>query len=596
MRSKAFRSFFNFSLSLLLLAVFVLQPAVFAQNTAKRNTPLTNDQKIRQVLSRLTFGARPGDIERVRKIGIQAFIDQQLSPGTIDDPVANKMLDRLYSLRLSTPAIVERYITPPKPTPSPAAAQKAPAPYIPSAPKALSFPPDAAKAPVMMDPPSSAPKPTVMSLQPNKPQQIVTDLQRAKLLRAVYSERQLYEVIVDFWENHFNIFVNKNANRWLMTSFDRESVRPFVLGRFRDLLGSVARSPAMLYYLDNWQSSVTRNYPATKDRPARQTGGINENYARELLELHTLGVNGGYTQKDVQEVARCFTGWTIRKPEQEGTFLFDPSMHDNDEKFVLGQKVPAGGGIADAEIVMDILAKHPSTARFISEKLARRFLGDEPPQAAINEAARVYLKTDGSIRDTIRSLITSPYFFNPSLYQSKVRTPFEYAVASLRMTAAKTDGDRPMLDWVARMGQPIFGTRTPDGFPEDGAESLSNNGLLQRLNFSAALVTNQIKGTRIDQQALLKDAKSKDPAEIASLLLRVVLMNEPGAGTRRAFYKTAGVSAPAPKSKNVTGQARATPIKPGTSASQSPANTDRVADPVTTLIILSLGTPEFQRK
>jgi uncharacterized protein (DUF1800 family) len=595
MKFKALRSFSYFLLSLFLLLHFVLQPVAFAQGAPKRTVVLTNDQKIRQVLSRLTFGARPGDVERIRKTGIKAFIDQQLSPGTIDDSATDKMIAKLYTLRLTTPAILEQYISP-KPAPSPSPVAKTGPIFTPRAPKSTSFPPEAALGSLGMEPELSRPAPPVMSLQPNKPQQIVTELQRAKLLRAVYSERQLFEVVVDFWENHFNIFVGKNADRWLMTSFDRESVRPYVLGRFRDLLGSVARSPAMLYYLDNWQSSVARNYPATKDRPARQTGGINENYARELLELHTLGVNGGYTQQDVQEVARCFTGWTIRKPDQEGTFLYDPSKHDDGEKTVLGRKIPAGGGIADAEMVLDILAKHPSTARFIAEKLARRFLGDDPPAVAIDEAARVYLKTDGSIRDTLRSLITSPYFFSPALYQSKVRTPFEFSVAALRMTGAKTDANRPLLDWVARMGQPVFGSRTPDGYPEDGTEFLSNSSILHRLNFTAALLTDQIKGTTADQKLLLKTANLNDPVDVAAVLLRVVLMNEPKPGTRRVLYKTAEDSSSRLKLKNASASFPLQGTAKPANAAEKRAAADKTEDPVTALIILALGTPEFQRK
>src|SRR2546421_2170693 len=204
--------------------------------------------------------------------------------------------------------------------------------------------------------PGAAPKPTP---PPKNPYMVITDLQRAKLLRAVYSERQLYEVMVDFWENHFSIFANKDDDRYLLTSFDRETIRPFVMGRFRDLLGATAHSPAMLYYLDNWRSSVPRPYPAKGDKPAGVDGGLNENYARELMELHTMGVDGGYTQKDVQEVARCFTGWTIQKPNEQGLFLYRPGLHDNGDKIVLGHKILPGGGIGDGERVLDILATHP---------------------------------------------------------------------------------------------------------------------------------------------------------------------------------------------------------------------------------------------
>lgn len=590
--------FTRFSLSALLLALFVLQPVAIIKAQAPKRAVLTNDQRIRQILSRLTFGARPGDVERVRKIGIRAFIEQQLDPGNIDDSAVDKQIGRLRTMSLSTPALLDQYITPkPTPVPVPAAPPDTAPKSFPQNPEVMGIDKTVTPAPTATPVPTPAPKPTP---QPNRPQQIVTELQRAKMLRAVYSERQLNEVVVDFWENHFNIFVNKNANRWLMTSFDRESVRPFVLGRFRDLLGSVARSPAMLYYLDNWQSSIVRHYPATKDKPARQTGGINENYARELMELHTMGVNGGYTQKDVQEVARCFTGWTVRKPDTEGTFLYDPAMHDNGEKIVLGQKIPAGGGAGDVERVLDILAKHPSTARFIAKKLAVRFLGDNPPAAAIEQAARVFTRTDGSIRDTLRSIITSPYFFSPALYQSKIRSPFEFTVAALRITGARTDANRPLLDWLSRMGQPLFSYRTPEGYSETGDEWLSNNGLLSRLNFTVALASNQIKGTSIDQKALLAGVDLNKPADVAARILQVMLMNDAAPKTKRVLYKMAADASSKLRMENAT--AKLVPASTN-SPPDSPADTQlrpgvqsTPTAHVTELMILALGTPEFQRK
>src|SRR5207237_7219294 len=239
--------------------------------------------------------------------------------------------------------------------------------------------------------------------------------------------------------------------------------RPFVMGRFRDLLGATAHSPAMLYYLDNWRSSVPRPYPAKDGKPAGVDGGLNENYARELMELHTLGVDGGYTQKDVQEVARCFTGWTIQKPNEEGLFLYRPGLHDKGDKVVLGRKISAGG-LANGERVLDVIATHPATARFIATKLARRFISDDPPQSVIDRAAAVFLKTDGSIRETLRAIVTSPEFFSPAAYRAKTRSPLEYVAASMRALNAETDGDRPVLDLIGSIGQPLFGRIPPDGY------------------------------------------------------------------------------------------------------------------------------------
>ncbi len=486
---------------------------------------MNEDQRIAHVLTRLSFGARPQDAARVKAMGIDAYIAQQLNPEAIDDAALDARLAKLPTLALATPTLIEQY-NPPKPiatpTPSP---MPTTSPALSASPMPTASPTPAASMPVMDEMKKSVDemkkpvdvtqaKPTAAKPLPpaRNPQQVVTELQRAALLRAVYSERQLNELLVDFWENHFSIYAQKDADRLLLTGFDREAIRPFTLGRFRDLLGATAHSPAMLYYLDNWQSSVLRKYPAANGKPARQTGGINENYARELMELHTLGVDGGYTQKDVQEVARCFTGWTIRKPNEEGLFVFNPAAHDNGEKIVLGQKISAGGGIKDGERVLDILASHPSTARFIATKLARRFISDNPPAAIINRAAAVFLKTDGSISETLRAIINAPEFFSPAAYRSKVRSPFEYAAAAMRALSAETDGQRPVLDWVARMGQPIFGRLTPDGFPDRADEWLSTGALLERFNFANALATNKIKGTHLRRHQRWR-ACSRHPRE-----------------------------------------------------------------------------------
>ena len=417
---------------------------------------------------------------------------------------------------------------------------------------------------------------------------VVGELQRAKLLRAVYSERQLYEVMVDFWENHFSIFANKDADRLLLTGFDRDSIRPFALGRFRDLLGATAHSPAMLFYLDNWTSSVVHNYPATKDKPARSTGGINENYARELMELHTLGVGGGYTQQDVQEVARCFTGWTIRKPNEEGLFFFNPAQHDNGEKIVLGQKISAGGGIADGERVLDILAKSPATAKFVVTKMARRFVGDTPPASLINRASAVYLKTDGSIAETLRSIITSPEFFTPSAYQSKVKSPFEFVASALRATNAETDAGPPVLGWITRMGQPVYGRVTPDGYPDMSTTWLSNNDLLARFNFAAALTVNNIRGTKVEIAKLLPGLP--DDHDIAAKVAAAFLIVKPSDETRAALEKVVSdmnsLAAPVPAPPPGATQLVATPAKVDASKQTMAAQ----------LVALALGSPEFQRK
>ena len=604
MKLTSFDRFYRGSLGLfvLLLAAFFI--AAFTVSAGKNDAPkiLTPEQRINHVVSRLSFGARPGDLEKIKVTGTKAYIEQQLDPGSIDDSALDQKLAKLPTLALSTPALAEQYNPPkpaatptptpgasPSPTPSPAPTATPGASPSPSpAPTMAPVPPIIGETMTMTpavptSTPTAKPSPTPA---PKNPQMVVSELQRATLLRAVYSNRQLYEMTVDFWENHFSINGNRDALRLLMTSFDREAVRPFALGRFRDLLGAVAHSPAMLFYLDNWQSSVLKKYPATKDKPERQTGGINENYARELMELHTLGVDGGYTQKDVQEVARCFTGWTIRKPNEEGLFIYNPAMHDNGEKIVLGQKIPAGGGIADGERVLDILAKQPATARFIARKLARRFYGDDPPKAVIDEAAQTFLRTDGSIRETLRSLITAPAFFNPATYQAKVRSPFEFVAAALRITDAETDGNRPVLDWIGKMGEPVFGRVTPDGFPDQNSEWLSNNDLLMRFNFAAALAANKIKGTRIEASKLLGDSSvgvgENGRAQIAEKLSALILTDRESAHTRSVLDKIAAGSAPREANNNTPGPAIPANVLPDNYVAQ--------------MITLMLGAPEFQRK
>ena len=584
----------RFALSLFLFSLFVVEPLATAANDVNSKKVLSNDQRVGQVLARLSFGARAEDFERVKRIGVKAYIEEQLNPDAIDDSALAKRLEKLPTLMLSTPTLAEQYNPPkpkptltPTPTPTPTASPS-PMPTemnaaMPNADAMKTNPAEMTK-PVAVETPKPAAKNPAPTPTPKNPQTVVTELQRAKLLRAVYSERQLNEMLVDFWENHFSIYANKDADKWLLTAFDRDAVRPFVLGRFRDLLGATAKSPAMLYYLDNWQSSVIRKYPATKDKPARQSGGINENYARELMELHTLGVDGGYTQKDVQEVARCFTGWTIRKPQEEGLFFFNPQAHDNGEKIVLGNKIAANGGIGDAEKVLDILAANPATAHFISMKLAQRFLGDNPPEAVVKIAAQTYLKTDGSIRETLRSIITSPAFSSPAMYQTKVKSPFEFAAAALRITNAETDANRPVLDWISKMGQPIFGHITPEGFTEKSSEWLSTGSLLTRFNFANALAQNKIKGTTITAKSFLKDADLKNPTEVSALLTQTILRGEVSPESKTAFNKIADQAA---------AKLNAAPIADASTDTKTVPKSDGY---VAELLTLMLGSPEFQRK
>jgi uncharacterized protein (DUF1800 family) len=353
---------------------------------------------------------------------------------------------------------------------------------------------------------------------------VLVELSQQKILRAAYSDRQLEEVMVDFWFNHFNVFAGKGQTRVYLTEYERDAIRPHVLGRFRDLLQNTAESPAMLFYLDNWQSAAPldatamRNRvppgrrpavrrPGNANRPAtladnppalqnRRPRGLNENYARELMELHTLGVDGGYTQKDVQEVARALTGWTIANPRQGGGFQFEPRLHDDGEKVVLGHRIKAGGGKADGDQVLDILASHPSTARFISTKLARRFVADDPPAAVVDRAAQRFRETRGDIREVVRTIITSPEFFAADAYRAKIKTPFEFVVSAIRATGADAANALPVVQSLRDLGMPLYMCQPPTGY-SDKAEAWVNTGaLLNRMNFAVALASGRMRGVR----------------------------------------------------------------------------------------------------
>jgi uncharacterized protein (DUF1800 family) len=472
-----------------------------------------DDKTIVHVLNRLGFGASPGDIERVRRMSLDKYMEQQLRPETIADQAMAARLGELDTLALNSRELAKNYFMPAQMAQRRAKQQTAAQPS--------DTPTDKrdARTPEQMQ---------LMQAQ----RQVFTDLAQQKILRAVYSERQLNEVLVDFWFNHFNVFAGKGLTRNYLTEYERDAIRPHVLGKFRDLLEATAKSPAMLFYLDNWQSAAPpgartaapnnrdRTTDATPRRPFgrprqittgprqrtvadlppntqnRKPRGLNENYARELMELHTLGVDGGYTQKDVQEVARAFTGWTIANPRQGGGFVFDPRMHDDGEKIVLGHKIKAGGGDRDGETVLDILASHPSTARFIATKLARRFVADEPPQSLVDRAAERFRETKGDLREVVRTIVTSREFFAPETYRAKVKTPFEFLASAMRATEADSTNAMPLVQTLRELGMPPYQCQPPTGYA-DKAEAWVNTGaLLSRMNFAVALTEGRVRGVR----------------------------------------------------------------------------------------------------
>ncbi len=387
----------------------------------------------------------------------------------------------------------------------------------------------------------------------NQPQQLIfSDLAEGKLYRAIYSNRQLEEELVDFWFNHFNVFMDKGPDRLMIGSYERDVIRPHVLGHFRDFLEATASSPAMLFYLDNWESVA----PNMVRRPMgnRPQRGLNENYARELMELHTLGVDGGYTQHDIVEVARCFTGWTIRNPQQGGGFFYNDRVHDKGEKVVLGVTIPAGGGKDDAEKVLDILAKQPATAHFISKKLAMRFVADDPPPALVDRMAKTFLDTNGDIREVMRTMLTSNEFYSAGAYRAKVKTPFEMIASALRATNADVAYALPLAQQIGQLGEPLYRKVEPTGYSSANAEWVSSASLLGRMNFAISLAQNKVPGVTVDatrfqgdpvkaaRQMLFTDAtpqtrevivkaladqKSKDPNAASPALLAGLVLGSP---------------------------------------------------------------------
>ncbi len=380
---------------------------------------------------------------------------------------------------------------------------------------------------------------SVMAL--NNPQQVVFDeLLQGKILRATYSERQLQEVMTDFWFNHFNVFVGKGPDRYLLTSYERDVIRPHALGKFEDLLVATAHSPAMLFYLDNWlsvgpDSDAALGIPKDAKRvwrrpqqhanPGKNKRGLNENYGRELMELHTLGVNGGYTQKDVTEVAKVFTGWTMKQPRQGGGFTFEERTHEPGEKIVLGQRIKPNGEREGMQ-VLRILARNPSTAKFISTKLAMRFVSDDPPPALVNRMAQTFLKKDGDIREVLRTMFYSPEFWSNDAYRAKVKTPLEFVVSSLRASDASVADALPIAHQLQVLGMPLYGMQPPTGYSMKADAWVNSSALLGRMNFALTLAAGKVKGTEVDWDWILSNTSTIDPEQSLATLEQTLLAGD----------------------------------------------------------------------
>jgi uncharacterized protein (DUF1800 family) len=406
--------------------------------------------QIVHLLNRITYGPRSGEVARVAALGWDAFLEQQLAPDQIDDAALDRRLAAFETLSMSSADQFERY--PQKGQPGPRA--------------------------------------------------IVLELEAASLLRAIASERQLFEILVDFWSNHLNIYIGKNLVRWLKTADDRDVIRKHALGKFRDLLLASAKSPAMLIYLDN-----AENFKAGAQR-GKQAGGLNENYAREVMELHTVGADGGYAQADVTTVARALTGWTIsrRNASEPGEFQFTPKLHDDDQKQIafLNLALPAGGGLADGEALLAALAVHPKTAERIAYKLCVTFVADDPPPALVARAAKTYLDSDTDTRATLKTILTSDEFKQSA--GQKIKLPLRALVSSIRALGAEVgDGEQllPLVKRLSDMGQAFFGWQAPNGYPQAGAAWVNTGGMLARWNIAFALAEGRVKNVQFAGQNLI---------------------------------------------------------------------------------------------
>ena len=576
--------------------------ALLAQSSATgrpRDRELNERQQAQHVLNRLAFGARPGEAEKVLDVGVDRWIAQQLEPSRIRDLPVDAVLRSYAHIGKDGAALARAFP-----------------------------PPNLLRARERRDGMTTAADSQEIRQAARASRELVGDILSARVARAVMSERQLQEVLTDFWLNHFSVFVGKNQlMRYQLPEYEEETIRPHVLGRFRDLLGAVARSPAMLIYLDNAQSVADSTRPtlvsrdvaqrrlravrravARNDRRggtraridtamfdqliARRPRGLNENYARELLELHTLGVDGGYTQQDVIEVARALTGWSVRPARRggDGGFVFNPAAHDAGEKVVLGHRLPANRGVADGEQVLDIVARHPATARHIAHKLAVRFVSDSPPPALVDRAAQVFRDTDGDLRAVVRTLVTSPEFFSRASWRSKVKSPFETVVSALRALGARADTTAITAMLVGRLGQPIYGRQSPDGWPEQGNEWMNTGAILNRINFGMGVAANRLPGANVTQWPGYAELRGRPRAEQVDGVVKGLLGGEVSTDTRSILENGANPLADQSPREEMP-RDRTMPRRPGAAFGEL-----RPLTGLDQIIGLALGSPEFQRR
>jgi uncharacterized protein (DUF1800 family) len=574
-------------------------------------TELTEDEAIMHAMNRLAYGPRPGDVEYVRKLGLEKWIDQQLQPASLDDSALEARLQRYPTIAMSSKKLLEEF------------------PNADQAAKKLGITKEQyeeqqkskredALGQVIVTGNENLDKAQQQLAKLQGPNRILAELSMAKVDRAIYSNRQLEAVMEDFWFNHFNVFANKGDDKWLVTSYVRDTIRPHTLGKFDDLLLATAKSPAMLFYLDNFLSAdpaaVARNQqmkamrqgrfqggfasgstptpgtfpgplanpPATGANPNgnatpaaknKKDSGLNENYGREVMELHTVGVDGGYTQQDVIQMAECLTGWTIHEPRKDPQFFFDEKIHAQGRKVVMGKTFNYGGE-RDGEEALKMLAHSPKTANFISSELARHFVADDPPKALVNRMTQAFESSDGDIRAVLKTMIYSPEFWSKETYRAKVKTPFELVATTARAMNAEVTITLPLSQWVGRMGEPLFLCQPPTGY-SDKAETWVNAGaLLNRLNFALTFAGDKMNGATVDLKTILGDDALRNPESALAQSVQVFLDNQIAASTQDTLESRL-------KDPQILQASLDDPVK---EVNQG------------LIVGLVLGTPEFQRR
>lgn len=526
-------------------------------------TQLTEDEAILHALDRLAYGPRPGDVERIRKMGLEKWIDQQLNYDSIDNSVLNDKLAEFKTLKMSSEQLLNKY-----PPPNQAA-------------KRQGLTPEEVRQQNQQDMQAKRQEMRQQGIDPSMiqfetmpgPQRIQAELDLATIDRAIYSNRQLYEVMSNFWFNHFNVNVTKGADRWLLTDYVERTIRPNAMGKFENLLDATAKSPAMLFYLDNWLSAdpiafqhmqqelalrrqrfqglfmgmempAPRQFPQAgrfpngqpQGPPQKQERGLNENYGREVMELHTVGVNGGYTQADVIQMADCLTGWTIRAPRKDPQFFFDDRIHDRSPKVVMGQTFNYGG-MKDGLEALHMLATSNATAHHISFQLAQHFVSDSPPESLVTRMAQTFLSSDGDTRAVLKTMIYSPEFWSRDAYRAKVKTPFEVAVSAARALDAQTTISPQLVQWIGRMGEPLYQCEPPTGYADTADVWVNAGALLNRLNFALTLATNHMPGVNTDLSGLFGQDADSDPSLVLSRALGDFLGGQVSAQTRETLEK-----------------------------------------------------------